>query len=86
MSQPPTKEEEGIVEVSDSKDDFEVFNRPSSPEIPSGDLNHPLPAQASQAQGDSPLLEDMGIQRKPRADLLAVMESQTGDKAPEKAT
>ena len=83
-SQPSTKEEEGIVKVSDSEDDFEIFNQPLSP--PSGDLGHPPPTQASQALGNSPLLEDMGIQHKPKAGLLAVMKSQAGDKVPEKAT
>ena len=29
-SQPSTKEEEGIVKVSDSEDDFEIFNQPFS--------------------------------------------------------
>ena len=61
-----TKEEEGIIEVSDSKDDFEVFNQLLSPETPSSDLSHPLPVHASHAQGDSLLPEDIGIQRKSR--------------------
>jgi len=47
LSQSSTKEEEGIVEVSNSKDDFEVFNQLLSPETPSGYLGHPPPAQAS---------------------------------------
>ena len=34
------EEEEEIVEASDSKDDFEVFNQPLSLEIPLGDLIH----------------------------------------------
>ena len=85
-SQPSTKEEEGIVKVSDSEDDFEIFNQPLSPETPSGDLGHTPPTKASQAQGNSPLLEDMGIQRKLKAGLLAVMESEAGDKVLEKAT
>ena len=77
-SQPSTNGEEGVIEVSDSedsKDDFEVFNQPLSPETPSSDLGHPLLRQASLAQGDSPLPEDIGIQCKPRAGLLSVMES-----------
>ena len=65
-SQLLTKEEEGIIEVFDSKDDFEVFNQLLSPETPSSDLSHPPPEHASQAQGDSPLPEDIGIQRKSR--------------------
>ena len=85
-SQPLTKGEEGIVEVSNSKDDFEVFNQPSLPEIPFGDLGHPLPAQTSQAQRDFPLPKDMGIQRKPRSTLQKLLESQPGGKAPGKVT
>ena len=51
LSQPTTKEEEEekeeedkekeeVVEVSDSEDDFEVFNRPQSPEASIGDFSH----------------------------------------------
>lgn len=83
-SQPTIKEGEEIVEVSESEDDFEVFNQPLTLETLSGDLIHPLHAQASQAQGESPLPEDMGIQHKPQAGLLVVMESQAGDKVLEK--
>ena len=42
-SQPDTKEEEekvDVVEVPDSEDDFEVFNRPQSLEAPTGDFSH----------------------------------------------
>ena len=42
-SQPDTKEEEekvDVVEVPDSEDDFEVFNRPQSLEAPTGDFCH----------------------------------------------
>ena len=88
-SQPTIVGEEEVVKVSDfedSKDDFEVFNQLSSPEILSRDLDHFLLAQTSLAQGDSSLLEDMGIKRKQRTGLLEVMESSTGSKAPEKTT
>ena len=34
------KVEEEMVEVSNSKDDFEVFNRPQSPKVLTGDLGH----------------------------------------------
>ena len=36
---------------------------------------------ASHTQEDSSLSEAMGIQRKPKANLMEVMESQVGDKA-----
>ena len=58
------EEEEEIVEVSDSEDDFEVFNQPQSPEIPSGDLGQPFPGQTSQVQGGTPPPKDMGIKRR----------------------
>ena len=88
-SQPLTKGEGRIIEVSDFEyfeKDFEVFNHPLSPETLSGNLAHPLLAQESQAQGDSPLPEDMGIQRKLWVGLLSIMESQVGDQAPKKNT
>ena len=40
-SQPTIKEEEEeIVEVSESEDDFEVFNQPQSLEVPASDFSH----------------------------------------------
>jgi len=38
-SQSTIKEEEEVIEVSDSKDNFEVFNQPLSPETPTSDLD-----------------------------------------------
>ena len=43
-SQSTIKEGEEVVEVSDSEDDFEVFNQPLSPEVSTSDLGHPFPA------------------------------------------
>ncbi|KAK9988992.1 hypothetical protein SO802_029231 [Lithocarpus litseifolius] len=49
LSQPAIKEEEEeIVEVSDSEDNFEVFDQPQSLEVPTGDFNHILPAQGKE--------------------------------------
>ena len=53
LSQSMTKEEEETVEVSDSEDDFEVFNWPLSPKTSTGDLGHLLPTSASHTQEDS---------------------------------
>ena len=77
-SQPAIKEEEeeDIIEISDSGDDFEVFNPPESPESQVGDSNHLHLAQVSRNQEDTSVLEVMGIQCKPRASLLEIMESQ----------
>ena len=75
-SQPATtKEEGGVVEVSNSKDNFKVFNQPQSPEEFTGDFSHLPPIEVSLTQGDLFIPEAMGIQRKPRAGLLDVMES-----------
>ena len=67
------EEEEGeIVEVSDSEDNFEVFNQSESL------------VEESQIREASPVLDIMGIQRKPRTGLLDVMESTLRSKVPEK--
>ena len=71
-SQPTTggeeeeKEEKGekIVEVLDSEDDFEVFNRPESPEAPANDFSHLPSAKVSQSQGDSSIPKAIGIKHK----------------------
>ena len=68
----------------ESKDDFEVFNRPESPEVPAGDFSHLPSAQVSLTQGDPSIPKAMGIQCKPRTGLLEVMESQVGGKMQEK--
>ena len=64
-----------MVEVSDSKDNFKVFNQPQPLEEFTGDFSHLPPIEVSLTQGDLLILEAMGIQRKPRASLLDVMES-----------
>ena len=67
------EEEEGeIVEVSDSEDNFNVFNQSESL------------AEESQIQEASPVPDIMGIQKKPRTGLLDVIESTSGSKVPEK--
>ena len=80
------KEEGGVVEVSDFEDDFEVFNQPQSLEEFTGDFSHLPLVDVTLLQGDLPILKAMGIQRKPKAVLLDVMESQSGSKAPKKTT
>ena len=84
-SQPTIKEEEEIVEVSNSEDDFEVFNWPLSPKVPAEDSSHLPLAQVSQTQWDFPISEAMAIQRKPRSTLQELLESQAGGNAPKKA-
>ena len=67
-SRPITKDKEReqerekeLVEVSDSKDNFEVFNQPLSPETSFSDLGTSSPAQTSQQQGATSSPDDMGI-------------------------
>ena len=48
----------------DSKDEFEVFNQPQSLEVSTDDFSHLPLVEVSQIQGDSFVLEAMGIKRK----------------------
>ena len=69
-SQPTIKEEEEeVVNVSDSEDDFEVFNLPSLSENSVGDLSLLPLAQVSCSQEDPTILEVMPIQRRTRQSL-----------------
>ena len=63
---PPNIQEEEVVEVVDSEDKFEVFNRALSPEVSNPDLGPPF----------SPIIDEMGIQRKPKSNLLDLIKSQ----------
>ena len=72
------KEPEEIVDLSDSQDEFEVFNRPLSPESTSVNLDH------QQEVGIIPL-DEMGIQRKSKRSLLDLIDSQPGKDAPGKS-
>ena len=85
-SQPTIKEEEETIEVSDSEDDFKVFNRLLSPKTSIGDLSHLIPTLANHTQEGSSISEAMGIQHKPKAGLLDVIESQSESKVPENTT
>ena len=73
-SRPTNTEQEDVVEVLDSKDDFEVFNQALSLETLTSDLG----------QSFSLTLDEMGIQHKPRSSLLDLIESQPGKDAPGK--
>ena len=55
-----------MVEVTDSKDEFEVFNQDLSPETSVTNLSPQL----------SPKIDEMGIQRKPKSNLLELIEKQ----------
>ena len=83
LSQPTIKEEEQeeVVEISDSNDNFEVFNQPPALEAVAGDLNNFPPAQVSQTQEDPIIPDTMVLQCKTRSNLLEIIESQAGGKA-----
>ena len=60
----PNIQEEEVVEVADSEDEFEVFYQILSLEISNHDLGYPF----------SPLIDKMGIQCKPKSNLLDLIE------------
>ena len=68
------KESEEVVDLSDSQDEFEVFNRPLSLESTSADLIH-------QQEAGIVAFDEMGIQRKSKRSLLDLIESQPGKDA-----
>ena len=74
-SQPTIKEEEEVVEVSDSKDKFEVFNKLQSPEAPTGDFSDLPLAQASHTQEALSIPNAMVLQHKTRTSLLDLLEA-----------
>ena len=55
-----------MLEVVDSEDEFEVFSQALSPKISHPDLGPPF----------SPIIDEMGIQRKPKSSLLDLIKSQ----------
>ena len=69
---------EGIMTLSESSKEFEVFNQHPSFEDISADLD-------SQLQGDIITSNEMGIQRKNRRSLMDLIESQPGRDAPGKS-
>ena len=68
----------GIVTLSKSSEEFEVFNQPPSFEDISADLD-------SQLQGDIITSDEMGIQKKNQRSLMDLIESQPGRDAPGKS-
>ena len=80
------EKEEEVVEVSDSEDEFSIFNQLPSPKPLVNDSSHLPLVQVSSTQEDTIVPEVMGIQRKPRTNLLDVMESQAWGKAQKKTS
>ena len=73
------KSPEGIVDLSNSSDKFEVFDCLLSPESTSADLDN-------QQQADINTLDEMDIQRKAKRGLMELIESQLGKDVPGKFT
>ena len=73
-SYPTNIEEEEVVEAPDFEVEFEVFNQALSPETSTPDLGQPF----------SLILDEMGIQRKPKSSLMDLIESQPGKDTPGK--
>ena len=78
------EKEEEVVEVSDSEDEFKVFNQPLSPEASTSDVGHPFPTQSSHHQGVTSIPNDIGIQCKPRSTLQELLKSQPKGNSPRK--
>ena len=64
-----------MVEISDFKDNFEVFNQPQSPEPSAGDFSHLLPAQVSSTQEALSVPNAIVPQHKAKTSLLELLES-----------
>ena len=67
-SQPATKEkkeeeDKEVVEVTNSEDNFTIFDQPLSPELQVGDSSH-HPVQVHSLQEDTIVPKEMGIQHK----------------------
>ena len=69
------EKEEEIVDVLDSKYDFEVFNLLSSSESPVGDLSLLPLAQVSHSQEDPTISDAMAIQHRTKSSLWDLIES-----------
>ena len=74
-SQATIKEEEVVVEISESKDDFEIFNQPLPSEPLVTNFSQLLPAQVSHTQEDSTVPNAMVIQHKSKSSLLDLLEA-----------
>ena len=70
------EKEEKVVELGLSEDEFEAFNRAQFYEGLFGDLSDLNCTEANFSFSETPLEEDMGIQRKQKSSLLDLIESQ----------
>ena len=72
------KSPEGIIDLSDSSDEFEVFDHPLSPKSTLANLDN--------QQADVSTLDEMGIQRKAKKCLMELIDSQLGKDVSGKST
>ena len=74
-----------VVEVSDSEEDFEIFDQPQSPEPSGATFSHLTLAQVSSVLETFDIPNTMVLQRKPKTSLLKLFESHAGRLVPEVA-
>ena len=77
------KGEEYVIELDQSEDEFGAFDQLDPSEDPFGDIGDPNLAEAD-LQGTSSQA-DMGFKRKPSANLLDLIEGQSGKDVPGKS-
>ena len=77
------EDEEPIIELGQSEDEFGVFDQFDSSKDPSGDLGDPSLTEAD-LQG-TPSQAEMGFKRKPSTSLFDLIEGQLGKDAPGKS-
>lgn len=73
------------MEVSDSEEDFEVFDQLQSPEPSSLDFSHLPSTQVSSIQEAPSVPDAMVLQRKYKTSLLELLESYAGGTVPKVA-
>ena len=78
LSQPIPKETANVVEVSDSKEEFEVFNQLQSPKPSDVDVSHLPSAQVSNVQEAPSIPNAMVLQHKAKTSFLDLLESHVG--------
>jgi len=80
------EKEEGVVEVSNFEDEFDVFEQILSLEALPSDLGSSFSAQSSSHQEAANTSDEMGIQHKQRSSLQELLEAQLGGHTPWKAS
>ena len=74
-----------VVEVSNSEEDFKIFDQPQSPKPSSATFSQLPSTKVNSAQETSDILDAMVLQRKPKTSLLKLLESQVRGSVPEVA-